>query len=529
MSEMDFAKMMFGWANEPASEEASSYDPASTIRYGTVVAVNGGGTIDVQLDGTGEIITVETDVPHAVGDRVAIANKGGTYFVYGMDGLVSEVRDGHLQLAEQIREKGEEILASAQADLKEVEDAFDAFKAEHTLTDEDIEKIVTDTATEVSVEFSAQIDGLDETYATRSYVEQSIEGLKIEVSEEYAKTTDLGEMGVSLESKIEQTSAAIQAEVSERESAVTGALIEAKSYTDQQADSITSTVTRDVTDAMGETYATKTEVEQASDALHVTVSGEISSAKSSLSSDISTAQGTANSAKSTAASASSFIETHFEATTSGLTISSSASSYKARVSPSSFDILNPSDAEVLTMGVTGGHPSIEASYGTYLTLRGNGSYGWLKLGSMIRVEGATDDFGLAREAGGISSSALGYYKAWWYLYLNSSGTTGTVSLSVSAAKFETVLIVYKDSNGYHHSTFAYKGSSSSTVYAALTSSNTTDTGASYVESKTVKVGTTTITVVDGGRSYIPKGGGSSINSAYNTSLISVVAVFGLHT
>ncbi len=348
MSEMDVAKMMFGWANEPGTTMLDSMSSAaSNVRYGTVLADNGDGTYQVRLD-TGEVITMESDTPLEAGDRVSIVNQGGSYVLYSLATFVSRVKDRHLEIAKAIEDKGEEILASAKADLDEVNEAFEEFKSTHTLDDAAIQKTIEETNAATVTTFNAKIEGLDETYVTEAEFKVGLEEFSSTFSEDYVSASDLGEMEKSLQSQIKQNAEAIQTEVSDRTTAVSGALSEAKSYTDQQADSITSTVTQEVTNSIGETYATKTEVQQASDSLHLTVSAEIQDAADGLSEDIDAAQSTADSAYSKADDAEDFIETHFEATTSGLTVSSSASSYKARVSPASFDILDTSDTVVST-------------------------------------------------------------------------------------------------------------------------------------------------------------------------------------
>lgn len=531
MSEMDVAKLMFGWANEPGTASSSSaYSTSeSNVRYGTVLADNGDGTYQVQLD-TGEVITMESDVPLSPGDRVKIVNQGGSYVLYSMDTFVRQTRDKHLEIAEAIERKGEEILASAKADLDEVNASFEEFKASHALTDADIRKTIEESNAATVTRFEAAIEDLDETYVTEAEFKLGIDELSSTFSEEYVSSSDLGEMEKSLQSQITQNATAIQTEVSDRTAAVSGALSEAKSYTDQQADSITSTVTREVANSIGETYATKTEVQQASDSLHVTVSGEIRDAKDDLSSDISSAQSTANSAYSNASSALSaanqsadFIETHFEATTAGLTVSSSASSYKTRVTPSSFDVLTSSDALLVSMGVAStGYPVISAgsTYGSF-ALQGSSSYGWLRIGSSVDIDGAHNDFSL-RRTGGLSSA--GYYYAWWPLYYNSSGTTGTVSLSISASSFSEMLIVFKDSDGNQNSTIIRRNSA--TVYATLLSAYMNP--GVYFEHKLVRISGTSITSYSGGRSYVAVGG-ANVNAASAATYISIIAVYGLHT
>lgn len=535
MSEMDYAKMMFGWANEPSSPGDGSYSSSSSVRYGTVVKVNDDGTIDVKLDGSGAVVTVKADSPHNVGDRVSVVNQGGVFLIYGMAGTLDAMEKADNALAKQIEKKGEEILESAKADIDEVDKAFSNFKESHALTDEDITAKITASGKELSASFQGQIDDLDETYAKKTDVKADIDGFRTEMSENYQSKTDAGTMKKDLESKIQQTSDAITTEVTNRTEAVSGALKDAKSYTDQQAESISSTVERNVTNSIGETYATKTEVKQASDSLHLTVSGEITTAKSDvkndLADDISAAQDDASAAKSSASSALSkansannFIETHFEATTSGLTVSSSASSYKARVSPSSFDILNGSDSKVFTLGVTNGYASIQSVSNSFIGIRGSSSsYGWLKVGSVIDVNGASYDFGMKRTGG---SQGTGWYYAWHQLYRNSTGTTGTVSLSYSAGDFQALAIFFKDDDNNCDSTFVPM--LTSTMYADLTSSYYLAGHGMYTEARTVTISGKSISNYSdrGGRGFLAEGG-TSYNAASNAAIIKIIAVYGL--
>lgn len=518
MSEMDVAKMMFGWANESGtmlgSPSASSPSSASNVRYGTVTAVNDDGTYEVTLD-TGETVTMESDTPLEVGDRVSLVSQNGSWVLYSMGTFVRQVRNTHLEIAEAIEAKGEEILASAKADLDEVNAAFEEFKATHALTDEDIVKTVEESASATTTRFEAMIEDLDETYVTEAELKAGIDELSSTFSETYASETDLGAMEKELQSQIAQNAEAIQTEVSDRTAAVSGALSEAKSYTDQQAGSITQTVEQSVMNSVGETYATKTELEQTSDSLSVSISGAVSTANS--------AKSTASSAYSKASDSEDFIETHFEATTSGLTVSSSASSYKTRVTSSSFDVLTSSDALLVSMGVSSvGYPVISAgsAYGSF-ALQGDTSYGWLRVGSSVDVDGMHSDFAL-RRTGGLSEA--GYYKAWWTLYRNSSGTAGTVTLSISASRFSEIVIVFKDGDSAYNSTVVTMFGS--TVYATLLSSYMTN-GVIH-ENKQVKISGTSITNYSGGRSYVQTGG-EKVDAASDTAYISIVAVYGLHT
>lgn len=506
MSEMDVAKMMFGWANESGTGMLGTASYGSNVRYGTVVADNGDGTYDVRLD-TGEVITMKSDVPLSVGDTVQIVNQGGSYVLYGMETFVGQTQSRHQQLAEQIEKQGEEILASAKADLDEVNASFEEFKATHTLTDADIQKTVEESVSATVTTFEGMIQDLDGTYVTEAEFKQGLDEFSSTFGEEYVSASDLGEMEKSLQSQIAQNAEAIRTEVSDRTAAVSGALEEAKSYTDQQAESITSTVEQSVTNSLGDTYATKTELQQTSTSLSASISGAVSTANS--------ANSTANSADSKATTAKNFIDTHFEATTKGLVISSSASSYKTRMSPNSFDILDKNDTEIISIDVNYGTPRIIAAMDAPISIVGLAAWGSLNVGPTSVDINGSDSFYLRRVG-----NVTGMYYAW--TSIKSSGSTGTVTLSSNISNFSMLMIVYEGSTGYQHSAFVRV--SSSTVYASLICTHYTY--GPVAEVKNVTISGTTITVYRGGRSYIGDGG-TNVNSAESTSYISITAVYGL--
>lgn len=268
-TEMDAARMVFGWANPPKEEGYGAYSAAASVRYGTVRAVNGDGTIDVELDGSGVVVTVHADGLYEVGDRVQIVKDGASYTVSGLAGMVKGLEDAETRVIERIEQEGASIRQDAERDLGEVRDAFHAFKATHALTDEDIRRHVTDTATELASSFEAAIEEAGETYATKVEVSQTIAGLRTEVSEDWSGA--LGAMSESLGTRIEQNSTAIRAEASERTKATSGALAEAKSYAEQTATSIAQGVEQRVTDAAGRTYATKTALTQTAEGLETEI------------------------------------------------------------------------------------------------------------------------------------------------------------------------------------------------------------------------------------------------------------------
>lgn len=110
---------------------------------------------------------------------------------------------------------------------------------------------------------------------------------------------DLANATKTLNSRIDKTDAAITTEVSERKEAVNGAVSESKSYTDTKATEIQSTVEQNITNSLGQTYATKSEVTQSANGLRVELNQSIDEAKTAASN----ANANATQAKTDAANA----------------------------------------------------------------------------------------------------------------------------------------------------------------------------------------------------------------------------------
>ena len=94
MSEMDMARRLLGSfvdRSRSSKADASSMSMQMTsIRYGTVTGLNG-SMATIELDDTGESITVRTDTPLAVGNRVALIKSGQSVIVYATDELVDMI------------------------------------------------------------------------------------------------------------------------------------------------------------------------------------------------------------------------------------------------------------------------------------------------------------------------------------------------------------------------------------------------------------------------------------------------------
>ena len=151
----------------------------------------------------------------------------------------------------------------------------------------------------------------DTKYATKSLVQQTSDSILQQVSEDYQSAESASQM----QSQIDQNAEAIRTEVTERKKAVTGAVKEAKSYTDQQADSISQTVEQTVMDEVGRTYATKTDLTQTASSLELNITAAVDKADA--------AQGTANDAKGDAENAlnkANEVSSYFKADVTGLEI-----------------------------------------------------------------------------------------------------------------------------------------------------------------------------------------------------------------
>lgn len=81
-SSLEVAKIIYGGAWSVPGTQASYGEPQTVMRTGTVTAVNPDGTVTVTIDNTGEQVTVTTDVPLAVGDRVTLLIQGGKIVVH---------------------------------------------------------------------------------------------------------------------------------------------------------------------------------------------------------------------------------------------------------------------------------------------------------------------------------------------------------------------------------------------------------------------------------------------------------------
>lgn len=378
MSEIDLARKIFNSSMYAANGgsnsryQTGSYSTgsstgnsgtfgSSSTRKGTVISVDG-NMAEVRLDGSSATIRGNIETPVAVGQRVSAIFDGRTYVFVALSEFVTQTQNKFLEIAENLQETKDEILADVADDIASVNDsvteavskadeaaqkadAASSSVTEITTTVNGLEEEVAGYSTQISsaVETAnsalsqataAQTDlngfktTVSQTYSTKTELDDAIEqevldrnsaitqsanSIKSEVSEtyqvkgdyatdadidsaiaqevldrnsaieqsaseitstvsqNYQSKTDAGTMEQELQAQITQNANAIQTEVTNRTQAVSNAITESKSYTDQQADSITQTVETNVMDTVGQTYATKTELEQAEDSITATV------------------------------------------------------------------------------------------------------------------------------------------------------------------------------------------------------------------------------------------------------------------
>lgn len=285
MSEIDIAKRLFGTTNRvmtanTASSRIQNNVTTSTIgststRYGTVTAIGENNYITILLDGSDEPIQAVCETPVAVNQRVSVVFDNGTITVIALTNFVSQVNTEFEEVRNEITEKGQEIADSVAADIQEVQDSLDDFKATHTYDDATIDTKFQESEDTITANVTASIG---EEFVSDAELEVAIGEVTTTVSQTYQTKTDAGTMESNLQSQITQNANAITQEVSDRTEAVSGAIEESKAYTDTTAESITSTVIETVDDAMGQTYATKSEVQQTADGLNLNISSALTAA-----------------------------------------------------------------------------------------------------------------------------------------------------------------------------------------------------------------------------------------------------------
>lgn len=165
-----------------------------------------------------------------------------------------------------------------------------------------IEQSATEIKSTVSETYQTKKDASDamaqEVLDRNAAITQSATQIQQTVSQTYQTKTDAGNMQQNLQAQITVNANNISSEVENRTEAVNGALEDAKTYTNQTVEGISTTVEKNVMDTVGNTYATKTEVENLSDSITTTIEQSVSAGYATCSTSASTATKVASTAAS---------------------------------------------------------------------------------------------------------------------------------------------------------------------------------------------------------------------------------------
>lgn len=476
MSEIQAARLMLNGlgrgGSQDASRQANGYGSSTQARYGTVVSVNGDGTVTIELDGGGGQVTLRTDTPLAVGDRVTIVVQGGVSMVYALS----------------------ETSRRIDASVEEAKKQFAADKARMDEHDKAMEQYEKDMA--AAKDELAGMDGKisDAVKEAVSQMETPDGGNRIYASASEPTAPDGGFQAGDLwyQTNSDSQIAAVKvwngSKWNDYDLVANSLLV---------AGSVGSTL---IEDGAVTTAKIAAQAVTADEIAANTITGAEIRADSVDVNEI--ASGDIYCKRLSAVSGTGYVE----------------------VKDGTVSMFSSSSSNLFKLGVVNGYASIQSVGNQFIALRGNSTaYGWLKVGNVIDVNGSGSDFGMKRTGGG---QGTGWYYAWHQLYSNSSGNTGTVTLSYGANGFSVLAIFFKDSDNNCDVTFVRM--LSSTMYADLASSYYSSGYGMYMESRTVTISGSSITNYSnrGGRGFINEGG-SSYNAASNTGLIKIVAVYGL--
>ena len=479
MSEIDWARKLF---RNPREEEESNNSSLSqnspdttSVRTGVVTAVNDDGTVQVRLNGSNTVITVKSETPVKVGDSIKIIKQGQTWVVYAMKTYVNQTQKKIDDLHAEIETKGAEIQESVKKDVDKVQGDLDAFKQTHTMTDNDITTSITSNNNTLNAKIEGVQTDLTENYAKKTEVSASIDGLRTEVSENYVNSSTLGTETSKLQSQITQNATAIATEVTDRKTAVSGAVSESKAYTDQQADSISSTVEKNVMNSVGETYATKSEVTQTASGLEVKITSAVGTANDAKTAadnaagDASTALTTANSAKTAASNAAKTATDYLKYSSSGLEIGNDNIDANVLIAPTGVNIRNGETtcADFTSEGINfyktdgsnllsfiphSGMATIQSTAGVSLCLDSKTSIQLNNMGTKDPPVLNNNTPFIITANGNIANNVT-YLTGGICLYANTSGTNGSINLKLSTSKnvsnYRWMDIFFTDGNRHY--------------------------------------------------------------------------------
>lgn len=226
-----------------ASKVGATTSTGSYVRYGTAQSDSADGKVQVKLDNSEDVVNCSCDSPIKQGDRVkVIVTESGALIAMPIGQNIIDYTDQvKVDLSQEIVNKGNDI-------LEEVNGQMDEWKQDHQLTDADINHQIQQSISQTTETWEGQLsdleNGIQTNYALKTEVTEGINGLRTEVSETYATTEGVQD---DINTAIEVASG-----------------------------QITSTVEENVMNSVGDTFATKTEVEQTEQDLTIKINQSIS-------------------------------------------------------------------------------------------------------------------------------------------------------------------------------------------------------------------------------------------------------------
>lgn len=207
MSRLDYSQLLFGdklyrrsimtmgTGGDMQTVTGISGGNAQT-RYGVAVADSANGYLDVLLDGDTQSVSIPCDEIINEGDRVCVIICGNSVKVMPITARI-------------IDKAYREAVAESERLVGDVNKAFDEYKAEHKLTDDDITSEFTQTKTELSNEISGALDEGGALYSSWSALNQTVDGIQTQVGEALEADSHL----LQRMSTVEQTSTQLQTTV----------------------------------------------------------------------------------------------------------------------------------------------------------------------------------------------------------------------------------------------------------------------------------------------------------------------------
>lgn len=376
------------------------------MRYGTAIADSADGWVNVHLDlaeSDSDYVVCICDSPISKGQRVSVlvTDSGQLKAIPIGDNIfnaaVDYVDQANSDLAIQIRDEIDEAVSAVDAEM-------DAWKADHQLTDADIQHSIEQSVSQATETWEGQLSSvegnIETNYALKTEVTQGIDGLRTEISETYATSE-----GVS-----NQIDTAIEAASGE----------------------ISSTVEQNVKDSIGNTYATKTELSQTSSNLQVSIT-QVTNTANSAASDASDALDAANE-----------VSSYFTFDSTGLEVGREGNDSSVKMgSNGTFQVLDNGTA-VTVMG-TGSDGAYISTSDPVFRIKSNNGYAVASFGNnQIRLSALEGVWLTPSSLALTSDSAMSQITAARVLYASSSGNSGSIYLNDSAANYWMLTIFYRN-------------------------------------------------------------------------------------